>query len=702
VARIGRRTGWGLLHRPHRDVRLPQLRTLPSHDCCTHDERSGSRIHTEGWHIHNYLGLRFAADPGGAHRWRAPRAPQPWLDVQHSTVWPRTCPQNPGNWHVKPFAPPLNGTNAPDIGLSSTEDCLKLNVVRPPPAQWPGPRPVLVWFPGGGFVAGDSWNHGQYDAGTNSSTLVRDQGVIVVSVNYRLSVLGFMSHPALMQESGTQGKWGMLDQVAGLRWVKQNIRKFGGDPERVTIAGESAGGISVCWHLAAPVSKGLFSSAIMESGFCDYRGLIQTPELMYPFYQQRGVHLGCGNHTGSGAQGAEYLECMRALDWRNIIMNNPNMTFPIPAPCFTFEREGECLSQDGHRCKWVLTNGTRTRTGRSGGRCRGNHPPPAPALPPLPPPTPAPVAPPKTQQFPLKYPPMKGFLAMGPTVDGTVLPGLPQALIAAGRWNKVPLIIGHNHDEGNFFILNVKSIVPGTVLPISRNQTLTVLNHFLGERLAREVAVVYHEPGAAAAAAEPGEPSRDRGGDGSRQQAAFEWETGRLSTILTDYFFRCRTRRTARAVAQQGVPVYAYEFVYKTNHWLDGLLLRDYHMSELPFVWQNWALTEAGAPVAQIPWPQFRFPRWVVTDKDHTMGRTFAKYWTNMARANSPNHGNVTRYQPPWPAFQTAAGGQGAERVLIMDVPPRVETDAMQQRARCDWWDYVEVQMERAYRAPGA
>ena len=96
------------------------------------------------------------------------------------------------------------------------------------------------------------------------------------------------------------------------------------------------------------------------------------------------------------------------------------------------------------------------------------------------------------------------------------------------------------------------------------------------------------------------------------------------------------------AVAQQGVPVYAYEFVYKTNHWLDGLLLRDYHMSELPFVWQNWALTEAGAPVAQIPWPQFRFPRWVVTDKDHTMGRTFAKYWTNMARANSPKVANRT------------------------------------------------------------
>lgn len=542
--------------------------------------------------IENYLGVRFAADTGGTNRWRAPQAPAPWTGVKRCNVWPRTCPQNPANWGVKPWPAPWNATKAPEIGLTSSEDCLFLNVVRPPPSEHRGPRPVMVWLFGGGFVAGDSWNHGQFDSGTNSSTLVREQGVIVVTVNYRLNILGFMAHPQLFNESGTQGNYGMLDQVAGLRWVHENIEAFGGDKGRVTIFGESAGGISVCWHLAAPISRGLFSSAIMQSGFCDYRGLIQTPELMYEFYQQRGRHMGCGNATEAGAEGAAYLECMRTLDWRNIIMNNPNLTFPVPAPCFTIESEATCKRQAGGRCTWTPPGGAAER-----GHCRGNHPPP-------PPPAPKPPAPPKPadgppvlQDFPLSYPPMKGFLAIGPVIDGTVLPALPQELIEAGRWNKVPLVIGNNHDEGNFFVLNVKAIVPGVSLPLSANQTITVLNHFIGENLTNLIPSVYPEPTPPPQHYQPqqdttdlfareqaghGNSSTGHGGNSSGRQAreasgqsGFRWDTGRMSTILTDYFFRCRTRRTARALVQQGVPVYAYEFSYPLEHWFDGILLQD-------------------------------------------------------------------------------------------------------------------------------
>jgi para-nitrobenzyl esterase len=134
--------------------------------------------------IHNYLGVRYGADTGGGNRWRPPRPPTTWTGVKRSTVWPHMCPQNPGNWaDIKPFPAPLNNTPAPDIGLSSSEDCLFLNVVRPPPREGQQLLPVLVWFFGGGFVAGDGWNHGQYDAGTNTSRLVREKEVIVVTVN---------------------------------------------------------------------------------------------------------------------------------------------------------------------------------------------------------------------------------------------------------------------------------------------------------------------------------------------------------------------------------------------------------------------------------------------------------------------------------------------------------------------------------------
>jgi len=145
--------------------------------------------------------------------------------------------------------------------LRQSEDCLYLNVFTP--AGSAGDRlPVMVWIHGGGFTTG-SGSQAYYDG----AALAR-RGVVVVTINYRLGPFGFFAHPALSAESphGVSGNYGLLDQIAALQWVQRNIAAFGGDPERVTIFGESAGSVSVCWHLVSPLSEGLFHRAIAQSG----------------------------------------------------------------------------------------------------------------------------------------------------------------------------------------------------------------------------------------------------------------------------------------------------------------------------------------------------------------------------------------------------------------------------------------------------
>jgi carboxylesterase type B len=132
---------------------------------------------------------------------------------------------------------------------SLTEDCLFLNVQRPATTQSGGRLPVYVWIHGGGLATGSSNQH-------DATKFVRETGIIVVTINYRLGVLRFLAHPALTAAQGESGNYGFMDQQQALRWVHRNITAFGGDPHRVTIGGESAGGWSVCGHLSAPGSRG--------------------------------------------------------------------------------------------------------------------------------------------------------------------------------------------------------------------------------------------------------------------------------------------------------------------------------------------------------------------------------------------------------------------------------------------------------------
>jgi carboxylesterase type B len=195
--------------------------------------------------IDSFLGVPYAAPPVGDLRWRAPRPAASWLGVRDATSYGNRCAA-------------LASTNGPE---SDTEDCLHLNVQRPANAR-PGQRlPVFFWIHGGGLLNGSSNQH-------DADLIVRNTGVVVVTINYRLGVFGYLAHPALTGEAGQSGDYGFMDQQAALRWTQRNIGAFGGDPRQVTIGGESAGGWSVCAHLAAPGSRGLFSRAIMQSGSC--------------------------------------------------------------------------------------------------------------------------------------------------------------------------------------------------------------------------------------------------------------------------------------------------------------------------------------------------------------------------------------------------------------------------------------------------
>lgn len=193
--------------------------------------------------------IPFAAPPIGDLRWRAPRPAAAWAGIRDATVPGPSCAQN----------------EFPVLGQPrvTTEDCLYLNVYTPPGRA--RHQPVMVWFHGGSFMNGSA---NLYDG----SALAR-RGVVVVTVNYRLGAFGFLAHPALSGEDPAKsGNYGLLDQQAALRWVQANAAAFGGDERRVTIFGESAGGISVCDHLTSPLATGLFAAAIIESGPCSLLG----------------------------------------------------------------------------------------------------------------------------------------------------------------------------------------------------------------------------------------------------------------------------------------------------------------------------------------------------------------------------------------------------------------------------------------------
>ena len=251
--------------------------------------------------IDRFLGIPYAAAPVGDLRWQPPQPYPAWNGVRDATRYANHCPQA-----ASPYGLP-----------STTEDCLFLNVFTPVRGDegWNGDArlPVMVWIHGGALNLGES---DDYDP----TQLVRE-GIVVVTINYRLGMLGFLSHPALSAESGygASGNYGLMDQQAALRWVQRNIARFGGDAERVTIFGESAGGLSTHSHLASPGSAGLFHRAIVESGAYTLSAL--------PLAVAHFIGTGWATAAGCASQTAA---CLRAAPVAALIAAVPITTSVIP------------------------------------------------------------------------------------------------------------------------------------------------------------------------------------------------------------------------------------------------------------------------------------------------------------------------------------------------------------------------------------
>ncbi|MGW1209202.1 carboxylesterase/lipase family protein [Streptomyces sp. NPDC002499] len=273
------------------------------------------------------LGVRYAAAPTHGLRWQAPTAPPTWTGTRSAGAKAADCPQQ---------------------GRSGSEDCLFLNVYRPHHPHSGGALPVMVWLHGGGFTGGAGNDFDPIE-------LVTENDIIVVTVNYRLGALGFLAAPAL-NPGAASGNYGLMDQQAALRWVRANIDAWGGDTSRVTLAGESAGGGSVCAQLASPRARGLFSAAVIESDDCIHD--VDTYEEAQARASTIVTALGCDR-----ADPTETAACLRDAD------------------------SGRIVSATGY---------------------------------------------------------------MAPNISG-ILPLLPATAIATGRWNKMPVLMGSNREEGRAF-----------------------------------------------------------------------------------------------------------------------------------------------------------------------------------------------------------------------------------------------------------
>lgn len=258
--------------------------------------------------VTSWKGMPFAAPPIGENRWRAPQPVTPWTTARSATEYGADCMQ-------KPFP----GDAAP-LGVTPKEDCLYLNVWAP--AKRTKKLPVMVWIYGGGFVNGGS-SPAVYDG-----SHFAESGVILVSFNYRLGRFGFFAFPAITRAaSGSEplGNYAFMDQLAALHWVKKNIAAFGGDPNDVTIFGESAGGMSVLTLLTTPLADGLFHRAIVESG--GGRDLMGPPKDL-----DAGEKAGTAFAKEQGIEGSDAaaLAALRALPAEKVVddMNMMNSNVP--------------------------------------------------------------------------------------------------------------------------------------------------------------------------------------------------------------------------------------------------------------------------------------------------------------------------------------------------------------------------------------
>lgn len=269
-----------------------------------------------------YTGIPYAAPPVGPLRWMPPQPAAKFVGVFGATDFGPPCVQ-------------------PNFAFGS-EDCLNLNIYVPNGQNQDQPYPVMVWIHGGGLVTGANQFY-------DPTPLVLSGNVIVVAINYRLGILGFFAHPAIDSEGHLNGNYGLMDQQFALKWVRRNIGAFGGDPKRVTIWGESAGGESVLSNVASPTAAGLFKGGIVESGgYAHFQDYYESPALTGTFvplatgetvgtaFVPSGIAIAAD--VGCGSQTATCLRGVPAADFANNV--------PLPfATVFPFV-DGTVLTQN--------------------------------------------------------------------------------------------------------------------------------------------------------------------------------------------------------------------------------------------------------------------------------------------------------------------------------------------------------------------
>jgi len=437
-----------------------------------------------------YKGIPFAAPPVGPLRWRPPQPVANWQGVLHADHFAPTCMQT-----IEPWMGPLH----------TSEDCLYLDVWTPAKSSRAN-LPVMVWIYGGGFTSGST------AIPLYSGEKLAEHGVVVVSIAYRVGPMGFLALPALSAESPhhVSGNYGILDQIAGLRWVQRNISAFGGNPHRVTTFGESAGGISVSILAASPLAPGLFQGAISESG--GSFGPTRTP----PAPGENIQTLANAEQEGAAFEkrlGVKSLAQMRKL----------------PASAIQNARAD-----------------------------RGE---------------------------------------FWPVLDGRVIVGDQHTLYQQGRYNRTPVLIGTNSDEGALF---------GT--PPSREAYLRGVQERFGPFAERILKVYPPTPG------------------GWRQSSM---------NLMRDSAFAWGTWAWARLQAQTSQsPVYLYYFNHipprpADSPWKNAI--GTVHSEEMVYVFQHMNQSP------NLPW----------TAVDRSLSDDVATYWTNFAKYGNPNGTDL----PHWPAF---------------------------------------------------
>lgn len=241
-----------------------------------------------------FSGIPYAAPPIADRRWMAPVPPKSWSGIRNATSPAAVCPQT---GYDEDFNKIVVGN----------EDCLYLDVLAPARPTRSGRLPVMVWLHGGNFASGSA---SEYDG----ARLATGGDVIVVTINYRLGPVGFLSSSALDAEGTVSGNYGLLDQAEALRWVRRNAAAFGGNPHQVTLAGQSAGARSVCTHLASPRSRGLFQRAIVQSGAC--ANLVMTKAVADSKGRESISKLGCADAGGS----KDIVACLREVPVADMVL----------------------------------------------------------------------------------------------------------------------------------------------------------------------------------------------------------------------------------------------------------------------------------------------------------------------------------------------------------------------------------------------